>query len=324
MTKEANRPTLKTIAQALGVTANTVSLALKGSPRVKEETRKRVLEVAQEQGYVRDMLASSLREGQSRTIALIFGDIGNPLYAIRIKKLEKIFRLNGYQILILNTNNDPKQEKEVISVVIGRKVDGVVCTPSPYGRAALDLLRSRNIPCVLVGRYFDDAYEDSVVWDNEGGACLAAHYLWNKGCHQPIYIAQELNTISTERSRLSGFVNGLMECGFSREEALSRCFATDYADPSEYVQQKVKLPYDGVFCFNDQIAWAVASCVKESVTVIGFDNMQSVLRLPFGLPSIGADLDVEAGWVAELLLSRIAWDERPKEKRILPVCLVEH
>ena len=99
MEKKAHRPTLKTIAQQVGITANTVSLALRGSPLVADQTRMRVLEAAKQLGYVQDLQASSLRKGQSKIIALVFGDISNPLYTIKMKKLEDIFRKEGYQIL---------------------------------------------------------------------------------------------------------------------------------------------------------------------------------------------------------------------------------
>ena len=74
MNRKPQRPTIKTIAQEIGMTANTVSLALRGSPRITEATRARVLATAKAQGYVQDMQASSLRKGQSKIIALVFSD----------------------------------------------------------------------------------------------------------------------------------------------------------------------------------------------------------------------------------------------------------
>ena len=173
------------------MTANTVSLALRGSPRITEATRARVLATAKAQGYVQDMQASSLRKGQSKIIALVFSDIANPLYAIKIKKLEEVLRQEGYQILIFNADNktDPHREYEVMRTAISRKIDGVICTPSQYGREALDLLSQYGVPCVLVGRYLDDEKEDCVVWDNEDGARIATRYLLEKGCKRPLYIA---------------------------------------------------------------------------------------------------------------------------------------
>ena len=83
------------------------------------------------------------------------------------------------------------------------------------------------------------------------------------------------------------------------------------------------MPFDGVFAYRDQQAWEIATIVSPHIKIIGFDNVQSILKLPFSLPSIGADLDLEAQWVAELLLKRIKDPARPTEKRILPTFLVE-
>lgn len=324
MEKKAHRPTLKTIAQKVGITANTVSLALRGSPLVADKTRMRVLEVAKELGYVQDMQASSLRRGQSRIIALVFGDIANPLYTIKMKKLEDIFRKAGYQILIFNSEEvgDPNREYEVMRTAISRKIDGMVCTPSQHGRESLDLLAQYGVPCVLVGRYLEDMCEDCVVWDNLNGACKATQFLLDNGCKRPIYVASYPDHISSERDRLAGFTSQMRLHGFSEREIEQQCIFLGGGSMEQALAQ-VSAPFDGVFAYRDQQAWEIATIVPPHIKIIGFDNVQSILRLPFSLPSIGADLDLEAQWVAELLLERIKDPGRPTEKRILPTFLVE-
>lgn len=169
----AARPTLKTVAQAVGVTANTVSLALRGSPLVAEKTKTAILTEARRQGYQHDAAAQALRCGRSRVIALAFGDIANPLFAIKIKLLAQQFAQAGYETLILNTDEAEETEVKAIRTALSRKVEGVVLCPCQKGREALELLHGQCVSCVLIGRQFDSPQEDAVVWDDRRGGYLA-------------------------------------------------------------------------------------------------------------------------------------------------------
>ena len=65
MDKGSKRVTIKDIAQRCGVTANTVSRALRGDTRISEATLKKVQQMAQEMGYIRNNLAATMRSGRS-------------------------------------------------------------------------------------------------------------------------------------------------------------------------------------------------------------------------------------------------------------------
>ena len=82
MAKEKTRITLADIAAVTGYTINTVSRALKNKDDISRETRERIQNTAKEMGYVRNYLASSLRSGRTRTLAMIAGSMVNPFYAI--------------------------------------------------------------------------------------------------------------------------------------------------------------------------------------------------------------------------------------------------
>jgi LacI family transcriptional regulator len=315
MTK--NRPTLKTVAAAAGVTANTVSLALRGSPLVAQKTKEHICASAKNLGYLQDTLAGSLRTGRSRLIALVFGDIANPLFAARTKHLEKTFGARGYQVMILNTDENSEQEISAIRTAIGRKVDGVVLCPCQKGREAPDLLSRFGIPCVMIGRQFDDGREDAVVWDDEQGGYLAASYLINRGCRDVLMLNGPTHVSSAQRRR-AGFIRAHGEHGFTVSE--DRILSVEpVSGRATILLDHLALSFDGVFAFNDLLAWEVSSLISPSIPVIGFDDMQSSLSLPFALSSISADLDREAALVTELLLARIEKPDALTELRVLPV-----
>ena len=88
MAKEKARVTLQDIAQATGFTVNTVSRALKNKDDISRETCLKIQQVAREMGYVRNYIASSLRSGRTKTIAMIAGSMTNPFYAILADQIQ--------------------------------------------------------------------------------------------------------------------------------------------------------------------------------------------------------------------------------------------
>jgi LacI family transcriptional regulator len=314
-----NRPTIKTIAKEAGVTANTVSQALRDSKLVTVDTKAKILEIARRQGYVPNVLAESLRSGRSRTVALVFGNLGNPLFAMKTQKMEHLLRTLGYQVLILNSNEDEDQEREVIQTAISRKVDGVVLCPSQKSRTPLNLLKKHDVPYVLVGRNFHEMQEDAVVWDNEMGGYLATRHLISLGCSRILCICGAWY-VSTSRERYQGYIRALGEAGIKLDNRLV-IYPFDTEGGLVSALNQVEAPYDGVFAFSDMILWETACHVPSSIKMVGFDNVQSFFAVPFGYSSIATDLDEETNQVINLLLKRIENPDRPTQRVVLPVRL---
>ncbi len=315
-----NRPTIKTIAREAGVTANTVSQALRDSKLVTADTKAKILEIARSQGYVPNVLAESLRSGRSRTVALVFGNLGNPLFAMKTQKMEHLLRTLQYQVLILNSNEDKDQELEVIQTAISRKVDGVVLCPSQKSRAPLNLLKKHDVPYVLVGRSFQEMQEDAVVWDNEKGGYLATNHLISLGCRRILHICGA-RYVTTSWERYQGYVRALHEAGLELDKRLV-IYPYDTEGGLVAALNSVEVPYDGIFAFSDMLLWETACHVPSGIRMVGFDNVQSFFAVPIQYSSIATDMDEETNQVIDLLLKRIEDPDRPTQKIVLPVRLV--
>ena len=157
-------------------------LTIANSPLVRPSTKARIYQTAREMGYVHNVLAGAMRSGQSHTVALIFGDVSNPIFAQRIRSLSRLLQEKGYQTLILNTDEDPAAETAAIRTAISYQVDGVILCPCQKNGDSLALLTQHRVPCVLLGREFPDAPFDTVTWDDREGARLAAAHLLAQGC----------------------------------------------------------------------------------------------------------------------------------------------
>ena len=134
------RVTLKDIAEKTGFTVNTVSQALRGSPKLREETKAAIRAAAKELGYVHNALAGSLRSGSSRTIAIIVGDTSNLRFSIQLHAFELAFRTLGYQVIVMNTDETAQYELDAVKNAVRSSVDGVLLCPCQKSRAAIALL----------------------------------------------------------------------------------------------------------------------------------------------------------------------------------------
>jgi len=126
------------IATALELTVNTVSRALRDKSDIGEETKELVKKTALEMGYIPNTIASSLRKGSSRTIAIVFDNLTNPYFMIMADKIHRRLGPMNYATMIFAGSNGQLGPEELIPIV-SRKVDGILTFLEPTIKA-LDLL----------------------------------------------------------------------------------------------------------------------------------------------------------------------------------------
>ncbi|ATE56203.1 LacI family DNA-binding transcriptional regulator [Actinosynnema pretiosum] len=135
------------VAKAAGVSAATVSRALRGEPGVSESTREHVAEVAKRMRYAIARDASSLAGGRRYAVAVLTADVGR---GDLLAGAESALREAGYDVLLYVLNDPAARARFFDQVPTGRRVDGVLALatrPTEAERAALD---GAGVPVVLV------------------------------------------------------------------------------------------------------------------------------------------------------------------------------
>ena len=325
--QRAARVTLQDIANATGVTVNTVSRALKDKEDISRETCQRIQQVAREMGYVRNYMAGSLRSGRTRTIAMIAGSMINPFYAILADMIQQEAVLRGYTLMILCSREDPETERQLVEMAISRQVDGVLITPCSFESPALTLLRSSGVPFVLLSRY-QQGTEDDCVWcnDEEGGYLAGRHLI--EGGHRKLAMLTYHQVVFSSRERFSGFRRACREAGLPEEDLFFACLE----NPDDILaQMKVWIArgVTGLFSFCDVEAWSTITLLEgagysipKDLTVVGFDNILSYLHFPKPISSVDCHLQEEACAAIDLLRKRIHDPSLPPQQIRLPVALV--
>ena len=213
--------TISDIAAALGVTPSTVSRALSGSPRVKEETRLAVERKAAEMGYERNIVASNLRKGRSDIVGIIVPRIHREFFSNCIGGAESILEEAGYCVLICQTHERFEAEVKALRTLRNNQVAGVLISHAigtEDSSHIADILGDR-IPLVQFDRVFSDLPGAKVVSNNFQGAYVATKHLIDQGYKRIGTLAGYMNS-EAYAARLAGYREALRDAGLEGDESI--------------------------------------------------------------------------------------------------------
>lgn len=324
--------TLKDIAEKTGFSVNTVSHALREKSDISEATRDFIKKTAQEMGYIGNALASSMRSGKSKTIAVIIGDISNPLFGIMVKEMENALGELGYNMFIMNTNEDLETERKTVISALSKNVDGLILCPSQKDETILELLENNGIPYILLGRRPNGSKlkPDYIVWNDFEGGFLATEHLLSLG-HRRILCLNGPQHISSAMERLKGYCAAHERYNIPLDERLIKGLTLVNHDLENVIREALDEVGDftGIFAFSDMIAWETIHTlqkmgikVPEDVSVVGFDDIQSKMSFPFGLTTIHTPKTIMAARMVDALMNKINKKKTDHIEDILPVELV--
>ena len=206
---------IKDVARTVGVSTATVSRALRGLPRVSEETRFRVLQAAADLDYVASPSAASLASGQTRAVGVVVPFVTRWFYGGVVQGAEKLLRDAGYDLLLYNLGGDPEARRRVFGTHLTRKrVDAVLVlslTPTDDEVAALMRL---DRPVAVVGATVNGWA--SVRIDDGATARIAMRHLIDLGHRRIGYVGGSLEEqldFAAPLDRLNGYRAAMAEAG---------------------------------------------------------------------------------------------------------------
>lgn len=323
--RTGKRVTLGDVAKATGFTINTVSHALRDKEDISLETRVLIQETAERMGYVRNIMASSLRSGRTRTLGLIMGGLENPYYAIMANELGQAAEKKGYTIVVLSSRDDPMRELRMTNIAIGHQMDGVLLFPSRDARAAVNRMREAGMPYVVLARELPHLEADTVRGDDFQGARLAAEHLIAAGRRRLAYLGLEEVPFSTPQ-RKAGFLEACREAGIPESDL--RISSAEGRPLREILTEWIREGVDGLFAFCDAEAWQAVSVMTElgiripdGLAVVGFDNIQDNLVFPWPICSVGFDMTLFAESAIRMIRHKIHHPDSHPEQMVLPCTL---
>ncbi len=280
------RVTMADVARVAGVSKTTVSLVLSNAEtRLAEDTRRRVRSVARQLGYRRDLVASSMRTSQTRTIALLSDRLATTSVGwAMVAGAQAAARERGYMLLIANTEGDPEREVDALDALRDRRVDGLIF--GALFHRALTIPDMTDTPVVLLDAYDPERRLSAVVPDDEVGGHDATALLTAAG-HRRIGFIDDANDVTAATLRLDGYHRALADAGLAADPDLV-VRTNDPITPVGGRTAVVELldlpdPPTAVFCFNDRIASGAYQAIRarglripEDISVVGFDDHEAL------------------------------------------------
>src|SRR5690606_4078498 len=160
--------TIYDIAEALSLSAATVSRGLKDHPAIKKDTKKRIQDKAREMGYQHNLFASSLRRNRTNTIGVIVPRLNSYFMSAVISGMEKIANDAGYNLVISQSLESLAKEKMNVKTMFNNRVDGLLVSAA-YDTEDIthfEVFLNKGIPLIFFDRVLEHPFCTSIVIDN--------------------------------------------------------------------------------------------------------------------------------------------------------------
>lgn len=273
------RTTIRDVSRLAGVSVATVSAVINGKPVVSEKLTQQVRRAVEALNYQPDFLARSLRMRRSNIIGIVVPQFASPFYAEVLRGVEDVASREGYSILISNSRGDADQERDQLSALIARRVDGILLA-SANDHFAYQRLFTRHFPLVLFDRFPPGYAGTAVATDNAKASFDATNYLIHLG-HSRIAIIAGTQGILTSDERVEGFRNALNEAELTiRQEYFKRGnFNMNGGWECGLELMKLPSPPTAIFSHNYEMTLGLMRALGEmgvqcpqQVSVLGFDD----------------------------------------------------
>ncbi len=345
------RPTIEDVAVAAGVSRATAARALGGYGRVSDETRSVVRKHAQALGYQANRLAQGMVTGRTLTLGFVSADMADAFFGQTMRGFTDIARAQGYDVIISNSEEDPRLERRAVETMLQRRVDGLLLAPTELNKVRhLEAVLSSGLPIVQIDRSVRGLAADAVLIDNVGAARDAVNHLIERG-HERIGLLTaglaegdpiaQLDAVATDPvhaqtplSRAVGYLNALRSAGLPVEARLiaSASSAARYADRAEAAVAGLLAqpdPPTAILAVDGMLTLCAFEAVQDSglrfpdeCTVLGFDDLDWT-RIVRPRVTVVAQPAYDIGaTAARRLLARLAGDNSPPQTLLLETSLV--
>ena len=324
--------TIKDVARLAGVSITTVSHVINETRYVSDELRGRVLAAMQELNYRPNVLARSLRRGETRTIGLVVPDNSNPFFAEVARIVEDVGFEKGYSVILCNSDGSLEKEAAYISVLIAKQVDGVIFIAAGSKHEHLHELTAQGIPVVVADRDIPQSLADVVLVDNEKGGYEATRYLLSLG-HRRIACIAGPSDLTPSADRVCGYRRAQEEAGISIEEGWIVPGDFRYQGGEAAAARLLRLgePPSAIFACNDVMAIGALRTLQNAglqvpgdVSIIGFDDIPLASAVSPALTTVAQPTAELSTLAARCLISRIQndRDDEPRQRSVLETRLV--
>ena len=263
--------TIKDIAKQLNISSSTVSRALRDHPDISQETKKKVVSLANELDYQPDVIAQSLKNMRTNTIGVIVPEIKHHFFSSALNGIEDITYNAGYTIIVCKSNESYEREVVNTRALASNRIAGLIVSISQNTQndEHFRALQRRNIPIVFFDRVCSNAEGCKVLVNDSDGAFRAVQHLISVGYKRIAHIAGPEH-LSISVQRLEGYKAALRQNGFQIRDEYTVHGGLNEEDGIIGFQRLMQLNEspNAIFAVNDPVAIGVFMQIKKSLRII--------------------------------------------------------
>lgn len=328
------KTSISDVAKLAQVSKSTVSQYLNGRYHyMSEETKHRIKQAINELNYQPNIIARSLKQKKSFTIGVVLSSILHAFSTKIIRSIEDYFQERGMHIILCNTDDDPKKERNYIVMLRAKQVDGLIVFPTGQNKDLYYDMIKESFPVVFIDRTVRDIQTDAVLLDNEKAAFTAIEHFVEHH-HERIAIVgnASLHHITTRHERLLGYKKAMNHFGLPFNKKLV------VETPLELLQRDVeslltlKFPPTAILAINELSFLEVFHYIKSAnikvpndVSIISIDDIANADILTPSITTVSQPAYEMGEKAAQLLYRKIINEEEtinPSTFRFPPKLIV--
>lgn len=270
--------TIRDVAKASGVSTATVSNVLNKTGKVGRDTRRVVLQAVRRMGYIPDVHARHLASRDRRTLGIIVSDIENPFFPEVVKGFETRARQFGYDVILSDTNYDPRRTREAADRMMEHKVRGVAIMTSEISVKLVHQLARRRIAVTFLDLAPARKYMSNLRIDYSSGIKQIVEHLYAQG-HRRIAFVAGRPGLKSNTVRLEAYETCMRDLELEPGPVLPGDLRFEGGLAAGLSIAKLAARPTAVVAVNDLTAVGVVKGllnsgfrVPEDISVTGFDN----------------------------------------------------
>lgn len=282
---------IQDIAAACGVSAMTVSRALRGLEGVSEPKRAEILTCAKRLNYVPDMSARAMTVANSNLVGIALPTLFNDVFADVLSGMRGTFRSAGYATVVETTDYNTATEEQWVERLLSWRPAGIVLTGFDHTAALRQRLSDSNVPVVEIWDWGREPIDLCVGVDHHAAGLVLGRHVRALGYSRPAFIGAPEGRDMRAEARMKGLSEAFDGPLVVARPAEANAFEAGMAGGETLIDQ-VERP-DVIFCLNDHIAFgALMACdlaglrVPRDIGVVGFNGLPLANVLPVKLTTM--------------------------------------
>ncbi|EOH6072888.1 LacI family DNA-binding transcriptional regulator [Burkholderia cenocepacia] len=278
--RTSGRPTLRDVAEHVGVSQISVSRYFQEPARLSAPLRERIGLAVAALGYVPNFVAGGLASARSRAIGMVIPNISGPIFANTIQSFSDAVTAHGYQLLLASSYFSVDLEEHAVRGLLGWSPAALVLTSHFHSRGTEELIAQTQVPVIETWDFQPRRKPLQVGFVHQEAGRIAARHLIERGYRRIAFVQNSVAGDASALERRDGYADVMHEHG--REPIV---FAPTEPLPAHAGREALlalvsqRVPADAIVFANDNLAFGALLAapragvrVPQQCAIVGFGD----------------------------------------------------